>query len=255
MTPRDPESGRERLGLEHLYRAATAAATPLMWLSAWRSGRKGGAPPLSLAEKMGRATQPRPAGPLLWLNGPGLGELIMAQPVVERILAQWPAFNLLITPKNLYHRAQFTRLFAPGTAFQCAPFNTPAAARRFFAHWRPDFVLWIRKSPKPNLMLESRRYGPGHAILQADIGEGESARQRRVPTLFREVYGGVQLVGARSAVSAERYRALGVTDVLTLGDLRSFGPPLSADPGALEQLRAAIGSRPRWVAASTRDDE
>src|SRR5262245_26348557 len=239
---------------EVIYRVATDATTPLRWLSVWRSTRRGKAPQ-SLAEKMGRATAPRPAGPLLCVAARGLGEIVMAQPVIERILAQYPALNLLVTPRSLDYRTLFARMVPPGTTFQRAPFNTPSAARRFYAYWRPDFVLWICTNPKPNLILESRRYGTGHAILQADLGADDYARQRRFLPLFGAVYRSIQLVGARSNASAERFRGLGVADVLTLGDLRNFGSPLPVDPGELQKLHETIGGRPCWVAASTHHDE
>lgn len=237
------------------YRAVSAAATPLIWLSAWRVARRHSAPAGTLDEKMGRATLARPEGPLIWLYGTGLGELIMAKPVVDRIVAQWPGVRLLVTSKNRHYEAQFRKLFPDGTAFQSAPFETPAALGRFCAYWRPDFVLWVRKNPTPNAVAAASGTSRGFAILQAELGDRAFRRQRLLRALFAQTYGRVPVIAVRSDDDAARYNALGAPAVLKLGDLRNYGDALTADADELARLRQAVGPRPAWVAASTRDDE
>jgi len=49
--------------------------------------------------------------------------------------------------------------------------------------------------------------------------------------------------------------ALGADRVTTLGNLKSAAPPLPADEKALASLRAIIGNRPCWLAASVHSEE
>ncbi len=71
----------------------------------------------------------------------------------------------------------------------------------------------------------------------------------------RRLLGSFALCLARSQADAERFSALGAIDVLMLGDLKNAAPPLPAAPEALAELRAAIGERPTWLAASTHPGE
>jgi 3-deoxy-D-manno-octulosonic-acid transferase len=50
-------------------------------------------------------------------------------------------------------------------------------------------------------------------------------------------------------------RELGAPDAACLGDLKTAGEPLGADPNTLAELRHQIGDRPRWLAASTHPGE
>src|SRR3546814_8289219 len=60
---------------------------------------------------------------------------------------------------------------------------------------------------------------------------------------------------ARSPEDRERLVRLGAGAVLSPGDLKAAVPPLAADPAELARLQAALGDRPRWLAASTHPGE
>jgi 3-deoxy-D-manno-octulosonic-acid transferase len=59
----------------------------------------------------------------------------------------------------------------------------------------------------------------------------------------------------QDAIQAERFARLGAPRALTVGDLKSAAAPLPVDAVALGALEAAIGGRPRWLAASTHEGE
>jgi 3-deoxy-D-manno-octulosonic-acid transferase len=60
---------------------------------------------------------------------------------------------------------------------------------------------------------------------------------------------------AQSNEDAERFRLLGAQNVSVPGNLKVAADPLAADAGALARLSAALGTRPRWLAASTHAGE
>src|SRR5262249_15784117 len=55
--------------------------------------------------------------------------------------------------------------------------------------------------------------------------------------------------------NATRFRTLGCKDVHVSGSLKADAPPLPADPGALESLKAQFGGRPILLAAQTHPGE
>jgi 3-deoxy-D-manno-octulosonic-acid transferase len=80
-------------------------------------------------------------------------------------------------------------------------------------------------------------------------------RAARFGAAARDVFGGFARVLAQSPADAERLSALGARQVAVLGNLKfdMTTPPELAARG--RAWRAAIGARPVWVAASTREGE
>jgi 3-deoxy-D-manno-octulosonic-acid transferase len=92
-------------------------------------------------------------------------------------------------------------------------------------------------------------------LLNARMSPRSYARWRRVPALARHVLGSFVRVQAQSEVDAERLRELGARAVTAPGNLKFAAPPLPVDEAELSRLRAMLGGRPVWLAASTHPGE
>ena len=92
-------------------------------------------------------------------------------------------------------------------------------------------------------------------LLNARMSERSFRRWRRFPGIAAELLGAFDLALAQAELQGERLRLLGARDVATVGDLKSAASPLPADGAALDRLRAAIGTRTFWLAASTHPGE
>ncbi|MBM3573749.1 MAG: 3-deoxy-D-manno-octulosonic acid transferase, partial [Alphaproteobacteria bacterium] len=80
-------------------------------------------------------------------------------------------------------------------------------------------------------------------------------RWRYLDGLIRPMLGSFTLCLAADADHAQRFAALGARDVRVGGNLKFAADPLPMDAAARVRLRAMMGSRPRWLAASTHDGE
>ena len=134
---------RDRLPLAlRLYRLAFNAAAPALAprLLRWRLSR-GKEHPARLAERYGEATQPRPTGPLIWLHGASVGEMLAVIPLIERIRAQ--NFAVLVTSGTVTSAALAEQRLPAGAVHQFIPLDAPRFVGRFLDHWRPDLALFV----------------------------------------------------------------------------------------------------------------
>jgi len=80
-------------------------------------------------------------------------------------------------------------------------------------------------------------------------------RWSRVPALIRPILESFDLCLAQDELQAERFKRLGARQAITVGDLKTAAAPLPVDAAELARLEAALGKRPRWLAASTHEGE
>jgi 3-deoxy-D-manno-octulosonic-acid transferase len=241
-----------------LYRAATRALTPALGaLLAYRRAR-GKEDPARVAERMGRAALPRPPGRLVWLHAASVGETVSALPLIEALAALRPGWRFLVTTGTVTSAALLPKRLPPALAGRVAhrfvPLDVPAWAARFLEGWRPDLAVFVESELWPNLIGATSARGVPMALVNARISARSAAGWARAPGLAREVLGAFRLVLAQSDADAERLRALGAA-AECWGNLKLAAPPLPADPAELAGLRAAIGARPVFLAASTHPGE
>jgi len=237
-----------------LYAAFAGAASPLApaWLRA--RVRRGKEDPDRWTERLGRASRPRPEGPLAWLHGVSLGEGLSLLPLAERLRAEGPGAAVLVTSGTLASAQLLGRRLPAGAIHQFAPLDTPGATRRFLDHWRPDLGVFVESDLWPNLILGARARGVRLALVSGKLSDASLAGWRRAPAAARAVLGAFDLLLARDAGSAGRFAALG-RRADGLADFKYGAPPLPVDPAALAGARAAIGGRPVLLAASTHPGE
>ncbi len=238
-----------------LYRAGTELLGPAIELWLKRRLARGKEDPARLSERLGRPGRDRPPGRLVWLHGASVGEAISVLPLIDRLLAARDDVSVLLTTGTVTSaRLMAERL--PARAFhQFAPVDRPSAVERFLDHWRPDLALWVESELWPNLVAETAKRGAAMALVNARLSERSYRRWRRLGWLIRPMLSAFALTLAQSEADAQRLRALGARDVRCLGNLKSAAPPLVVDKAALAELSAALGGRPRWLAASTHPGE
>ncbi len=238
-----------------LYRLATQLGGPLLELALQRRAARAREDPARLAERRGRPSAPRPAGPLVWLHAASVGEALAVLPLLEALLAGRSGLNALLTTGTVTSARLMAERLPPRARHQFVPLDRPAAWRSFLAHWRPQLALLVESELWPNLLLESRRHGVPLALVNARMSARSERRWRRLPAAAAELLAGFELCLAQSAADGQRFAALGARDVRTPGNLKAAAPPLPAPPEALAELVAALGERPVWLAASTHPGE
>lgn len=238
-----------------LYGIATRALRPAVPLVLSARRRRGKEDPARLNERRGIASQPRPAGRLVWFHAASVGEAQSVLPLMERLQAARPDTALLMTTGTVTSAQLMAGRLPQGAIHQFAPLDHPAYCARFIAHWKPDLAVWVESEFWPNLILATHRSGIPLALVNARMSERSFRGWRRFRALAADLLGRFSLLLAQDAASAARLAALGAKEVATPGNLKHDAAPLSASESELAALRAATQGRPLWLATNTHEGE
>ena len=236
------------------YRLAMGALEPLAPTILRMRARADKEDPERMTERLGRASMPRPAGDLIWLHGASVGETLSLLPLVEALRGERPDLTLLVTSGTVTSAHVLGRRLPRGVIHQYLPLDTPTAAKRFLAHWRPALAVLVESELWPGLLLQAKADGTRLALLGARLSEGSAKGWAKAPRSARAVLGAFDLILAQDGHSRSRIEALGGQVAGEL-DLKKAGAPLDCDEDELNRLKSAVGKRPVVVVASTHPGE
>ncbi|WOF73071.1 3-deoxy-D-manno-octulosonic acid transferase [Parvibaculaceae bacterium PLY_AMNH_Bact1] len=242
------------LGLR-AYRTLTASAGPLFTFILKRRTLRGKEDPDRVSEKQGIASAARPESPLVWLHGASVGESLSMLPLIKCLSEAQPNLRFLVTTGTLTSAELMAKRLPPSACHQFVPLDHPTYWGRFFSHWRPDLAVIIESELWPNMIAETCARDIPLVLANARLSEKSAKGWNRVGRSIASLLSSFDVVLAQDERSATRLSALGADPVETPGNLKFDAPPLQADTAALEDLRAQIGGRPCWVAASTHEGE
>lgn len=243
--------------LRAIYNALWWLIAPLAVLRLLIRSRKERGYREHIGERFGhtRGRLPEDAAPLIWVHAVSVGETRAAQPLIEALMRARPDARILLTHMTPSGRATGTQLFGDRVLRSYLPYDMPHAVRRFLRAWRPSLGLVMETEVWPTLIDECRRAQVPLVLTNARMSARSYKRAAKFGGATKDVFGGFARVLAQSPADAERLSALGARNVAVLGNLKfdmSTPPELVARGHA---WRAAIGTRPVWVAASTREGE
>ncbi|HTR06013.1 MAG TPA: lipid IV(A) 3-deoxy-D-manno-octulosonic acid transferase [Paraburkholderia sp.] len=243
--------------LRAIYRAAWWLIAPLAVLRLFIRSRRERGYREHIGERFGFSAGrlPEDDAPLIWVHAVSVGETRAAQPLVDALLAARPDARILLTHMTPGGRATGEQLFGARVLRCYLPYDIPHAVRRFLHAWRPSLGLVMETEVWPTLIDECKRADVPLVLTNARMSARSFKRAAKFGAGAREVFGGFTRVLAQSPADAERLTALGARNVAVLGNLKfdMASPPALIARG--RDWRRAIGARPVWVAASTREGE
>jgi 3-deoxy-D-manno-octulosonic-acid transferase len=193
--------------------------------------------------------------PLIWVHAVSVGETRAAQPLIEALQQAHPDARILLTHMTPSGRATGVELYGDRISRSYLPYDSPSLVRRFLRAWRPSLGIVMETEVWPTLIDECKRADIPLVLTNARMSARSFKRAAKFGHATREVFGGFTRVLAQTQSDADRLSALGARNVTVLGNLKfdmAAPPELYARGHA---WRAAIGERPVWVAASTREGE
>ncbi len=238
-----------------IYRAALSLARPAVPLLLRARERQGKEDHTRRGERLGFAGQPRSTGPLFWIHAASVGETNAVLPLIDEILSVNTAAHVLLTTGTTTSAGIAARRLPARAQHQYIPLDVPQYVERFLDHWRPDLSIFTESDIWPNLVLATSARAIPLVLINARMSPRSMSRWRRNRRTGRPLFSRFNLVLAQNDRVARAIKLLGAPRVITAGNLKIDAPPPPVDAAELARLKAAIGTRPVFLAASTHPGE
>src|ERR1700712_4264628 len=236
-----------------VYQKLSRAMVPLAPALIKRRLKQGKEDPARIGERRGLSKDLRPQGPLVWIHGASVGEVLASAALIEKLRAL--NLRILLTSGTVTSAAIVAKRFPADIIHQYVPYDSPRYVARFLDHWRPSLALFIESDLWPNLILASALRRLPMVLINGRMSHRSFPRWRRIAGTISALLGRFELCLAQSNGDAERFTALGSRNVITTGNLKFDVAAPPADPGKLERLMSVTRGRPVIVAASTHPGE
>ena len=239
-------------------------ALPLVLTRLWLRGRQEPGYRQHWGERLGfygaagAASDASPAAPVLWVHAVSVGETRAAEPLIDALLAAYPASRIILTHMTPTGRATGKSLFAKHGARlvqSYLPYDTGFMVGRFIEHFKPGVCILMETEVWPNLIAVCGERQVPVMLANARLSERSLRKAQRLGSLMLNAARGISLVAAQAEADAERVSSLGVQRVEVTGSIKFdvVVPEAALSTGAA--LRTAIGPRPVLLCASTREGE
>ena len=236
-----------------LYRRLSGAASlfaPLMIRRRLRVGKEDAA---RCQERRGIADVDRPQGPLVWIHGASVGEVLAAAALIERLREL--NLRILLTSGTVTSADIVAKRFPPDIIHQYIPYDTPRFVARFLAHWKPSLALFIESDLWPNLILGAAAQKLPMLLINGRMSQRSFPRWQKMHGTISVLLGRFETCLVQSDTDAERFTALGARNVVNTGNLKLDVAAPPVDDQRLQLLKAATRGRPIVIAASTHPGE
>ncbi|MFM1902240.1 MAG: 3-deoxy-D-manno-octulosonic acid transferase [Planctomycetota bacterium] len=199
----------------------------LPWV-AWRK-LAGGRPVAAPWQRfLGRVDVPaKPSGTArIWLHGVSVGEVqllaSLAAELERQALAAGRPIECVVSSSTTTGLEVAARRFGPARSFPC-PLDFSWAVSRVVEQVQPDLLVLGELELWPNLLAAAAGRGIPVVIANARMSERSFRGYRKIRSLVAGMLRRVTVISARSREDAQRFAALGATDVRVTGSMKFDG--------------------------------
>jgi len=201
------------------------------------------------------------AGPQdIWLQAVSVGEVGVAEALVQAIDRQVPRLKILISTSTPAGFARATSSLGSRCSVIPYPFDFPQVVRHMVKEVRPRVYACLETELWPNLIEAVRQFGGKTVLLNGRISVRSFPRYLKILSITRPLFAGFSKICAISEIHADRMAALGapMDKIHITGNAKFEGLLSRPDSDRLEGLRRRLGiseSMNVFVAGSIRGGE
>ena len=210
------------------------------------------------AERLGHYNASmQPARSCVVFHAVSVGEVHAAQPLIEAFMQARPEISIVLTTTTPTGSERVQALFGDRVKHVYLPWDLPGPVSRFLTFFNPKMLVLMETELWPNLLAGCIRHGCPCFLINARLSEKSLRGYLKIRTMAGSMLKAVNAIAAQSQADAKRFVALGYPEsaVLVTGSLK-FDVRMDQEKILHgKALKSAIGSRPVWIAASTREGE
>ncbi|MEL7256675.1 MAG: glycosyltransferase N-terminal domain-containing protein [Pseudomonadota bacterium] len=197
----------------------------------------------------------RPEGTLVWGHALEPAHAKALVELQERLLTLRPNLNLLLTKAQGLGAIEIPD--ADQVIVEVVPDDTVASAETFFAHWRPDLVLWTGGDLKPAILNQAAELRIPLGLVDAAEPLLTRAAWRWFPDLPRSILKSFDFVMTRDEPTSLYLKRMGVwnRNMSVSGPFLDGPVALPYNESDREELASVMLGRPVWLAAESAHSE
>jgi 3-deoxy-D-manno-octulosonic-acid transferase len=241
--------------LRVLYSLLFYCLLPGVWLRLlWRSIKE----PLyrqDFFHRMGFVPVKNRPQPVVWVHAVSAGETIASAPLVERLLSH--KVSIVMTNMTATGRDRVDALLDGRVDNYYAPYDVPGSVQRFIDRVQPKVLVIIDTELWPNMIHYCHKQGVKVVLVNARLSEKSFRGYQSISGIAGPMMAHVDFIASQTQAQGDRFIELGLDPkkLLVFGSIKfDIGPPENLESKANE-LRAELGDRPTFIAASTHRGE
>ncbi|MCL7409089.1 3-deoxy-D-manno-octulosonic acid transferase [Marivivens donghaensis] len=234
-----------------LLMIATGVIEPIAPIILKRRLKRGKEHPTRWREKLGYPSAHRPNGPLIWMHGVGVGEVMALRGLILMMREMRSDLQFLVTSTALNSATAWDRNSIDGAVHQFLPIDLPNAMDRFLDHWKPDLAIWAEQDLWPAMVWRVAERGIGQAIVNARLNNDAFEKRAKAAEVYGAALSRIAIIDAQDDETATNLTKLGGRDVTVSGSLKPIAPPLSDWPVKRAAIERGLNGRSLWLCASS----
>ena len=199
----------------------------------------------------------RPTGHLIWLHVASVGESLSAFPLLEKILAEVPEPNILVTSTTKTSAKLMKDYNDNRVIHQMSPYDTLIVSKRFLDHWKPDLTCRVESEIWPRILLEIAKRDIPSYLFNARFSKKTIERMKRDPISSRYLLSLFDQIHVPEKETEQFLIGLGLNpnSVMVTSALKDSRGGLPFDSSLVKKFNRIIAKRNVWLAASTHRGE
>jgi len=207
------------------------------------------------ASQSTQPAHPRPPGPLIWLNAPGLAAARACGELVRRIAAERGDIGFLVTlPQGV---TALSAGLPQGVAHQPLPPDTVAAALGFLDYWHPDIAVFSEGALPIALIDRAHARQVPLFLIDAVPGSGTQGLVQGLFGVTRALLQHFDRILAQDEAAARRLRRQGAPAwrIEVAGKMEESTGAMPCTEAERDAMAGFLRSRPVWVAVAVPEVE
>ena len=199
----------------------------------------------------------RPSGKLIWLHAASVGESLSLLPLIEKIIADNPKINILITSTTKTSAEILEKISKPQIIHRMAPYDTFFVSKRFLKYWEPDLAVRVESEIWPRILLELKKNKIPNFLLNARFSKTSILRIEKQAAAASFLFSLFDRIHVQEKSTKETLTKVGVANqkIKVTGSLKDSREILPVDGDIIKQFQTVIGEQKIWLSACTHPGE